>query len=150
MNLEKLSKGITGIAGEYYVAAELSRRGYMASITLRNNDSVDILACRQSDFKTFAIQVKTIQNNSKRWPLSKKNENIKKENLFYVFVMLKNIDKRPEFYIVPSTELAENIRKQNQTWLDTPGRHGQQHNENDIRTFRENVDDYYEKWELIN
>ena len=71
-----LSKSITGIAGEYYVAAELSRRGFMASITLRNNDSVDILACEPQGFKTFAIQVKTIQNKSKRWPLNKKAENI--------------------------------------------------------------------------
>jgi len=56
MTNSKLSKGITGIAGEYYVAAELSRRGFMASITLRNNDSVDILACEPNGFKTFAIQ----------------------------------------------------------------------------------------------
>ena len=44
MIMEKLTSGLTGIAGEYYVAAELSRRGFMASITLRNNDSIDIHA----------------------------------------------------------------------------------------------------------
>jgi hypothetical protein len=44
--MEKLSKGITGIAGEYFVAAELSLRGYMASFTLRNNDSIDIHASK--------------------------------------------------------------------------------------------------------
>ena len=41
--MEKLSAGLSGIAGEYYVAAELSRKGFMASIMLRNNDTVDIL-----------------------------------------------------------------------------------------------------------
>lgn len=149
MTTDKLSKGITGIAGEYYVAAELSRRGFMASITLRNNDSIDILACEPNGLKTFSIQVKTIQNKSKRWPLNKKSENIKSENLFYVFVMLKSEFERPEFYIVPSIELSENIKQQHLTWLNKPGRNGQKHNDNDLRSFRDNVDDYKEKWELI-
>lgn len=147
--MERLPKGITGIAGEYYVAAELSRRGFMASITLRNNDSVDILECKPEGFKTFAIQVKTIQNKSKRWPLNKKAENIKSKDLFYIFVMLKSEFERPDFYIVPSEELAENVKNNHQTWLNTPGRNGQAHNDNDMRSFRDNVDIYKEKWELL-
>lgn len=35
---------LTGVAGEYFVAAELSRRGYIASISLRNTRGIDILA----------------------------------------------------------------------------------------------------------
>ncbi len=31
---EKLSNGLTGIAGEYFVAAELSLRGFMAYLNL--------------------------------------------------------------------------------------------------------------------
>ncbi|MCO5233094.1 MAG: hypothetical protein LC105_03610 [Chitinophagales bacterium] len=149
MVANRLSKGITGIAGEYYVAAELSRRGFMASITLRNNDSIDILACEPNGFKTFSIQVKTIQNKSKRWPLNKKAEHIKAENLFYVFVMLKSEFERPEFFIVPSYELAENVKNNHLTWLNTLGRNGQPHNDNDMRSFRDNVDNYKEKWELL-
>jgi len=34
--VEKLSNILGGVSGEYFVAAELSRRGYIASITLRN------------------------------------------------------------------------------------------------------------------
>jgi hypothetical protein len=68
--MEKLSSGLTGIAGEYYVAAELSRRGFMASITLRNNDSIDIHASKLSNKKLFAIQVKTKQIEGRRWPLN--------------------------------------------------------------------------------
>lgn len=58
-NVDKLSKGITGIAGEYFVAGELSRQVFMALVTLRNNDSVDIHALKLADNKIFAIQVKT-------------------------------------------------------------------------------------------
>jgi len=32
----KLSTIQTGVSGEYFVAAELSRHGYVASLTLRN------------------------------------------------------------------------------------------------------------------
>lgn len=40
----KLSGIQTGITGEYLVAAELSRRGYVATLTLRNTRGIDILA----------------------------------------------------------------------------------------------------------
>ena len=35
---------LVGVAGEYLVAGELTLRGYIASITLRNSRGVDILA----------------------------------------------------------------------------------------------------------
>ena len=84
---EKLSKGISGIAGEYFVAAELSRRGFMASVTLRNNDSVDIHASKLSSNKMFAIQVKTNQIGSRNWTLHQKAEShvLKKFVLCFCF-----------------------------------------------------------------
>jgi len=41
---KKLDPILTGVAGAYYVAAELSRRGIVATMTLRNTPGVDILA----------------------------------------------------------------------------------------------------------
>jgi len=38
----KPSSQLTGVAGEYFVAAELSRRGFIASITMRNTRGIDI------------------------------------------------------------------------------------------------------------
>jgi Holliday junction resolvase-like predicted endonuclease len=61
----KLSKQLSGIAGEYYVAAELSRRGYLAAITLRNSEGIDILVSNIDGNKLFSIQVKTTQNKKK-------------------------------------------------------------------------------------
>ena len=40
----KISGIQVGITGEYLVAAELSRRGYVATLTLRNTRGIDILA----------------------------------------------------------------------------------------------------------
>src|SRR5437660_12290839 len=40
---KKLSTIQAGVTGEYFVAAELSRRGYIASLTLRNTRGIDVL-----------------------------------------------------------------------------------------------------------
>jgi hypothetical protein len=58
----KLTKDLCGIAGEYFVAAELSRRGYVAAVTLRNTRGADILVWHPACRKSATIQVKTQQN----------------------------------------------------------------------------------------
>ena len=86
---DKLSKGITGIAGEYFVAGELSRRGFMASITLRNNDSIDIHASNLVDNKIFAIQVKTSQYSGRKWPVGQKAKLFIQRICFTFLLLLK-------------------------------------------------------------
>ncbi|GAB3545176.1 hypothetical protein [Spirosoma fluminis] len=147
--MDKLSAGLTGIAGEYFVAAELSRRGFMASITLRNNDSIDIHASRLDDNKMFAIQVKTTQVRRRQWPLSAKAEKQFSQNHFYVFVNLKGLDERPDYFIVPSAVVAQSTRDSHQLWLDTPGKQGQVHNDNSMRVFSDKEGEYLERWDLL-
>lgn len=43
-DLSHLESTLVGVAGEYFVAAELSLRGYLASVTLRNSRGIDIIA----------------------------------------------------------------------------------------------------------
>ena len=47
---------LAGVAGEYFVAAELSRRGFIASITLRNTRGIDIVVTNKDATKTVTIQ----------------------------------------------------------------------------------------------
>ena len=68
----KVTKGLSGVAGEYFVAAELSRRGYLASITLRNTRGIDVLVTNADASKSAGIQVKTNQNSIKKWILNVK------------------------------------------------------------------------------
>ena len=65
MTNNKLSKQLSGIAGEYFVAAELSRRGFLAAITLRNSDGVDILANSLETNNQICFQIKTSQKKRK-------------------------------------------------------------------------------------
>lgn len=63
----ELTSLLSGVAGEYFVAAELSRRGYLASITLRNTKGVDILCSNADATKTVAIQVKTNRRSNRNY-----------------------------------------------------------------------------------
>ena len=65
---------LAGVAGEYFVAAELSRRGYIASISLRNTRGIDILATNAAASRTVTIQCKTNQRGKKAWVLPHRSE----------------------------------------------------------------------------
>ena len=76
MSTKRISGVLSGVAGEYLVAGELSQRGYIASITLRNTKGVDILASNADASKTVGIQVKTHQGKQKKWVMGQKAEGL--------------------------------------------------------------------------
>lgn len=146
---KKLSPTLSGIAGEYFVAAELSKLGYIASLTLKNTRGVDILASNSDSSKTVAIQVKTNQNKNKVWVLSEKAENFSSSTHFYVFVNLSTQKGYPDFHIVPSKEVASWVKKNHSNWLKKPGKNGKPHQDNPIRQFRDRESKYLNRWELL-
>ena len=145
----ELTSLLAGISGEYFVAAELSRLGYIASITLRNTRGIDILASNQNANRTVAIQVKTNRTNKKVWMMTEKAEDFLGVNHFYVFVNLRDTKQRPDFHIVPCKEVAAFVSKNHKKWLQTPGVKGQKHNDNKMRMFEDKSSRYLEKWDLL-
>lgn len=143
--MSPLKRYQSGIAGEYLVAAELSRRGYVASLTQRNTAGIDILASNASGSRTVAIQVKTTQGKRPVWTLGEKAESIHAPQLFYVLVLGLQ-SSLPEFYVVPSVVVARSIKRFHQTWLRTPGRGGKKHNDTSMRTFRDDKKKYLSAW----
>jgi len=144
----KLNSGQSGVAGEYLCAGELSRRGYLATLTLKNSKGVDVLVSNADASKTVAIQVKTSYGNSTKWILAQKIEEFDKPNLFYVFVNL-NFGNPPDYFIVPSHVVVDSIKKYHKAWLDAPGRKGQKHKDNPMRLFVDKDKQYLGKWELL-
>ena len=140
---------LVGVAGEYFVAGELSRRGYIASITLRNSKGVDILASNHEATKQVGIQVKTNHHGKPEWILNEKAETYYARNLFYVFVSLKGDRVRPDYYVVPSKVVADYVRSNHKEWLAAPGRKGQRHKDNPIRKFSDHRGKYLDKWQLL-
>jgi hypothetical protein len=146
--LVKLSGVQVGVAGEYLVAAELSRRGYVATLTLRNTRGIDILASNLDATKSVGIQVKTSQGANPKWIMSKKAEADVAENLFYVFVCLVP-HAAATFYVAPRRVVATFTCESHQRWLDTPGRRGQAHRDSDMRKFNDPDHKYKDRWDLV-
>lgn len=140
---------LAGVAGEYYVAAELSRRGFIASISLRNTRGMDILATNQGGTRSVTIQVKTTQKKGDSWLLGEKAESFVSRNHFYVFVRLGDNQHRAEFHIVPSKVVARYVTKSHQRWLLRLGKGGRPHNDSAMRKFKDRGDRYLEKWEIL-
>ena len=139
---------LTGSAGEYFVAAELSRRGVVAALTMSGTDAFDILAVNKAG-DSYSIQVKTTQYEKKlRWLLSSKDEKPKAN--FYVFVNLNGTEKQPDYYIMRATEVAAAIKEEHETWLATPKRDGTAHKPINMRQIiLDQQDKSKDSWYLI-
>ncbi len=114
-----MNKGIIGVAGEYFVAGELSQLGIVATLTLKNTPSIDILATNLENGKFANIQVKTMSvGNKTGWRLSKKDEKVSNiKNHFYIMVNLQGCGQIPEYFILPQPKLAKLIYKDHKIWL---------------------------------
>ena len=145
----KIPSLLAGVAGEYFVAAELSRRGHIASISLRNTRGIDILATNQAATRSITIQCKTNQLARKTWILNEKSEDFVSEAHFYIFVALGDASDRPCYHIVPSRAVAEHTSTTHQTWLDTPGRAGRKHVDTPMRKFTDTADEFLERWDFL-
>jgi hypothetical protein len=72
------------LAGEYFVAAELCRRGYSVAMTLGNAKAIDLFAERNG--RTANVQVKAIAHRKNiGWPIMKHGI---LTGIMYVFVCL--------------------------------------------------------------
>jgi len=146
---KKLESTLVGVAGEYLVAGELSLRGYIASITLRNSRGIDIIASNSDGSKSVSIQVKTNSHRGKSWILNKKSEEFFSNNHYYIFVALGNLNDRPGFHIVPSKVVAEYIKNDYTNWIKGTNRDGSKRKDSSIRKFNDHENKYLESWHHI-
>lgn len=97
----------THLAGEYFVAAELYRRGYSVAMTLGNAKAIDLFA--EYEAHTVNVQVKAIRNKkSIGWPIM---QAAIKNNIIYVLVLLNEPGTPPEYFICTSTEARERTKQ---------------------------------------
>ncbi len=148
-DLNNLSLILGGVSGEYFVAAELSRRGYVASITLRNTRGIDILATNAEATRSVGIQVKTNRGKKKDWMLSQKAEDNRSKTLFYVFVNLNGSNQRPDYHVVPSKVVADCVTRDHQVFKASLDREGKLHGESSIRKFKDPENKYRDRWDLL-
>jgi hypothetical protein len=112
------SNNLVGTAGEYFVCAELCRRGYLALLTPKNNPLFDVIASTQDGSKTVSIQVKTRSiRNKQGWKLGK--DITIKRNDPGLFVVLVNLEEKglPEFYVYEYDSLADVVEQNYKTYI---------------------------------
>src|SRR4051794_29994742 len=130
-------KSLRGSAGQFFVAGELCRRGWVAVVTLGNCPNTDILCSNLRGDRFVHIQVKTFRPGSRTCSVGTKAEIDYGPTFFWVLAGIPSPGS-PEpltYYVIPAKETAKNVRESSELWRDTPGVHGQSHNpENTVRT----------------
>lgn len=150
--LQELDKGQRGCTGEYLVCGELNKIGIIASLTIKNTKGIDILASNSDASKSAGIQVKTTiwaRQEYPSWVLREKADDYISDNLFYIFVLLKEGKERPDFYIVPSKVVAGHTKSSHEVWLNELARNGELHNDSPIRKFNDKNKEFFERWDLL-
>lgn len=97
----------THLAGEYFVAAELYRRGYSVAMTLGNAKAIDLFA--ESNGKTVNVQVKAIaKRKNVGWPMMRDKV---VDGVVYVFVCLNDPPEPPTYFIATATEARAKVKQ---------------------------------------
>lgn len=102
----------TGIAGEFFVAGELSKRGWIATLTAKNTPDIDVLASRPTGDVHARIQVKT------RSPAYAYAHRVGRElksvgdRDFLVLVDLGSEAETPRYWVIPTTTAARLIKNE--------------------------------------
>jgi len=98
----------THLAGEYFVAAELSKRGFNVAMTVGNAKKVDLII--EDDEVTLPVQVKAIAlKKFVGWPIKLGSSYSK--NLVFVLVVLGKLDELPRYYVVDGNEVTKLTKK---------------------------------------
>ena len=133
---------MVGNAGEFYVMAELTRRGWTAAMTARNNRAYDIIAKKAERYISLRVKTKTAKSSVFRWNARKDDEIFlelsRKRNSsdYCVLVDIPEGEQHPVFYVVPTHEINSWLKSDFEKWVETPGRKGRRHNPtNKVRLF---------------
>jgi hypothetical protein len=94
---------ISGLAGEFFVAAELLKRDLQTSVTFGNAKAIDLLAHNPTIHHTFPVQVKTLRKTN--YFLINRNR-IHPAHI-YVFVLLNKPGESVRYFIVPGSVLID-------------------------------------------
>ena len=106
--MPEIPRNSTGLSGEYFVAAELYRRGWSVGMTIGNAKAVDLFA--EKDDKRIAIQVKSIyKKKNVGFPIML---NQIRDDCYYIFVNL-NADKMamPDYYVCTPSEARVRVKQ---------------------------------------
>lgn len=153
-------KSSRGNASQFFVAGELCRRGWVAVVTMGSTPNTDILVSNKQGTRFVHVQVKTFVPGNRTCSVGTKAEKNFGENFFWVLggIPVPASERPFEYYVIPSADMASNVAEAHRQWLASPGKQGQAHQDNTVRTVRLpphtsfngwDIASYRERWELI-
>jgi len=149
---------LIGNAGEYYVMAEILKRGIIAALAPRNAPAFDILATKNG--RTARIRVKTKTQGYREWQYSVKRDglifrDLAEKNDCTILVNLTTNTQDLRFYVLPTFQINKWLEEDFNKWVNSPGKNGRPHNpKNAKRTLNEGkpglvqfIDNWQKVWE---
>jgi len=113
------SRQIAGMRGVFMVAAELSRLGFIVSLTSRSSQGADLLVTDQLCNRAFSVQVKTNARTFNFWLLNEKAKELISHSHIYILVNIRREGKVIEYFVVPSEVISKTMvieKKETSTW----------------------------------
>lgn len=153
-------KSHRGNASQFFVAGELCRRGYAAVVTMGNTPNTDVLCSNRAGTKFVHIQVKTFVPGSMTCSVGRKAELDSGPNFFWVLggIPLPDSIHPFEYFIIPSADMALNVREYHARWLSGIGKNGRVRQDSAVRAvgvgpkvydYFWNVEAYRGRWDFI-
>lgn len=103
-------------AAQFFAAAELTRRGYLVSMTFGNAPDVDLFA-RGPQGSHFDVDVKGLSSHN-FWLLQ---ERVSRADLYYILVHVPKAPDRPSFFVLTSGEAMTEITNLKQRTINSGG-----------------------------
>jgi hypothetical protein len=149
---------LIGNAGEYYVMAELLKRGVISALAPRNAPAFDILATNPQ--KTVRIRVKTKSEEYDSWQwMTKKDGSIfrhlQETEDFTVLVNLSIKTSDMKYFVIPTKILNHWLEVEFIEWRDTPGKNGRPHAADNkkrnlgYKQHEKELSIYFEDWDSL-
>ncbi len=97
----------TGIAGEFFVAAELAKRNFQVAISLGNAKGVDLFVTTPNGKRTLEVEVKTLRKQPNCFTLD--STKIKLQSA-YIFVYLNDESQSPNYFILLGSDILADLK----------------------------------------
>jgi len=148
----KLSNQQVAYAGENYVAAEIHRRGGYAVTFSGNMKYIDLLASDVTYDRKIDIQVKT--KTAGAWQTTtthaKQRTETRDEGKFWILVDLHKDGRVPDYYVVPTWWMENDIFTAHQDYL---AKHGGNRAKNNASTHHSiplsRVQQWKDRWDVL-
>jgi hypothetical protein len=121
--LPKLNNQQVAYAGEHFVAAEIHRRGGYAVTFSGNMQGIDLLASDVTHARKIDIQVKTKTANAWQTTILRGRQQTAPEHIRSFWILVDLRGDYPDFYIMPTWWIENNIHEAHQDYLAISGGH---------------------------